>query len=363
MPGIPSEPQPPPFHIPSVDITPYIEDPTGPAAQAIIDSIRTACLSTGFFQLFGQGVPRSLQSNVFSAASKFFALPESAKLPISLGPRTQFRGYNKFASQSYGDDVLPDLKEGFFLGADIEPSHPQVLENRYYAHPNVWPPEDLLPQSEFKDPLMEYYNAMLRLSDTVFDLVAATFPPGSRSLDEFRKDIVCPMRLLHYTPTPNFIPKDGSTATHNTNDNDKTHNQKPQFGASAHTDFNSITLLLQDEHEGLEVFDRDSQTWNLVPPNKDAYVVNLGDLMIKLTDGVYKSSLHRVVNRNPNEDRMSVVFFNVGNVDYKIRPLWGGGEGKGMGMTVEDWMLSKMRFAYERRAKAEEPEPGLNPTV
>ena len=133
---------------------------------------------------------------------------------------------------------------------------------------------------------MKYHNAMQRLSNTVFDLIAATFPPGSRSLDEFRKDIVCPMRLLHYTPTPNFIPKDGSTATHNTNDNNKTHNQKPQFGASAHTDFNSITLLLQDEHEGLEVFDRDSRTWNLVPPNKDAYVVNLGDLMIKLTHGV-----------------------------------------------------------------------------
>ena len=194
---------------------------------------------------------------------------------------------------------------------------------------------------------MKYYNAMQRLSNTVFDLIAATFPPGSRSLDEFRKDIVCPMRLLHYPLTPNFIPKDGSTATNNTNDNNKTHHQKPQFGASAHTDFKSITLLLQDEHEGLDGFDRASQTWNLVPPNKDAYVVNLGDLMSKLTDGVYKSSLHRVVNRNPNEDRMSVVFFNVGNVDYKIRPLWGGGEGTGMGMTVEDWMLSKMRFAYD----------------
>ena len=363
MPGISSKPEPSSFHIPSVDITPYLEDPTSPAALAVVDSIRAACLSTGFFQLFGHGIPRSLQSNVFSAARKFFALPTSAKMSIELGPKTKYRGYGKLASQSYSDDTLPDLKEGFFFGAELEPSHPHVRENRYFGHPNLWPPEELLPQSEFKDPLVEYHNAMLHLSSIVFDLVAATFPPGSRPLDEFRKDIVCPMRLLHYPPTPNFIPKDGSTANNGTSDNNKTHNQKPQFGASAHTDFNSITLLLQDEHEGLEVFDRASQTWNLVPPNKDAYVVNLGDMMSKLTGGVYKSSLHRVINRNPNEDRFSVVFFNVGNVDYKIRPLWGEGEGKGMGMTVEEWMLSKMKFSVGRHAKAEEPEPEVESIV
>ena len=85
--------------------------------------------------------------------------------------------------------------------------------------------------------------------------------------------------------------------------------------------------------------------------------------MSKMTDGVYKSSLHRVVNRNPNEDRMSVAFFNVGNVDYKITPLWGEGEGKAMGMTVEEWMLSKMKLAYERHAEAEEPKPEVKPTV
>ena len=87
--------------------------------------------------------------------------------------------------------------------------------------------------------------------------------------------------------------------------------------------------------------------------------------MSKLTGGVYTSSLHRVINRNPNEDRFSVVFFNVGNVDYEIRPLWGEGEGKEteMGMTVEEWILSKMKFSMGRHAKTEEPEPEVKPTV
>ena len=86
--------------------------------------------------------------------------------------------------------------------------------------------------------------------------------------------------------------------------------------------------------------------------------------MSKMTDGVYKSSLHRVVNRNPSEDRMSVVFFNVGNLDYRIRPLWGEGEEKGKGkeMTVEEWMLNRMNFSYGKHAKAE-PEPEVQPTV
>lgn len=74
---------------------------------------------------------------------------------IELGPKTKYRGYGKLASQSYSDDTLSDLKEGFFFGAELESSHPHVRENRYSGHPNLGPPEELLPKDEFEDPLME----------------------------------------------------------------------------------------------------------------------------------------------------------------------------------------------------------------
>ena len=140
------------------------------------------------------------------------------------------------------------------------------------------------------------------------------------------------MRLLHYPPTP---VGDGTG--------------KRQLGASAHTDFNAVTLLLQDEHEGLEVFDHVRGEWVLVPPNKDAYVVNMGDLISKMTGGMYKSSLHRVLNKG-EADRYSVVFFHVGNLDHKLSNLWGHEEEE-KSMTIEEYMLDRMNFSYGKHAK------------
>lgn len=93
-----------------------------------------------------------------------------------------------------------------------------------------------------------------------------------------------------------------------------------QLGSSAHTDFGAIALLLQDDHAGIKVQDRKTGDCVRVPPNKDAYVVNLGDMMSRITRGHYKSSIHRAINKNL-VDCYSVVFFFDGNVDYKLRPL------------------------------------------
>jgi isopenicillin N synthase-like dioxygenase len=166
----------------------------------------------------------------------------------------------------------------------------------------------------------------------VLDLIAATLPYGPHVFDEMRaQDPACPLRLLHYPPTPAEDPK------------------KRQLGSSAHTDFSAITLLMQDEHEGLEVLDHSTGEWVLVPPNKDAYVVNLGDMMHKLLNGLYQSSTHRVVNRNKT-DRYSVVWFFDGNLDFKLKPLSASGlEGKeDPVMTCEQYMFDRLNFSYGR---------------
>ncbi|MCJ1291609.1 2-oxoglutarate-dependent dioxygenase mpl2 [Xylographa carneopallida] len=322
-------PKPAAFYIPSVDITPYLADPASPAAQTVIADIRTACLSTGFFQLLGHGVPADLQARVFAGVAKFFALPQPAKRAIRATKDTGFRGYDLLASQSYEADVLADLKEGFFMGADLAPTHPHVRAKRFFAAPNVWPPEELLPANEFREPLERYYEAMLRLCGTVLDLLAATLPYGPGIFDDFRgPEPACPQRLLHYPPTP---PQALA---------------KRQLGASAHTDFSAVTLLLQDEHEGLEVLDRETGMWVLVPPNPDAYVVNLGDMMKVFTRGVYQSSMHRVVNKNKT-DRYSVVWFLDGNLDCKLVPVGSTDEAeREKAMTAEEYMFDRMNFSY-----------------
>ena len=320
------------FYIPSVDITPYLADPTSPAAQKVIDDIREACLSTGFFQLLGHGVSSSLQASVFKAAAKFFALPVDAKMALSAKKNSGYKGYDVMASQSYQTDMLPDLKEGFVTGADLPADDPRVLAKRFFAAPNIWPSAELLSPEEFREPVEAYYKAMTQLCAVVLDLVAATLPYGPHVFDEFKaQDPACPLRLLHYPPTPAEDPINR------------------RLGSSAHTDFSAITLLLQDEHEGLEVQDQSTGEWVLVPPNKDAYVVNLGDMMHKLLSGAYKSSLHRVVNRNKT-DRYSIVYFFDGNLDFKLKPLHAKGlEAKEDAvMTCEEYMFDRLNFSYGR---------------
>ena len=320
------------FYIPSVDLTPYLNDPNSSAAQKVIDDIREACLSTGFFQITGHGVSHSLQASVFEAAAKFFALPFDEKMALSAKRNSGYKGYDVMASQSYQTDVLPDLKEGFVTGADLPADDPRVLGKRFFAAPNTWPSEDLLAPEEFREPVEAYYKAMMKLCGVVLDLVAATLPYGPHIFDEFRAhEPACPLRLLHYPPTPAEEPT------------------KRQLGSSAHTDFSAITLLLQDEHEGLEVLDQTTGEWALVPPNKDGYVINLGDMMHKLTQGVYKSSMHRVVNRNKT-DRYSVVFFFDGNLDFKLKPLGATGleEKEDAIMTAEEYMFDRIKFSYGR---------------
>ena len=102
---------PTPFYIPTIDIAPYIANPSSPEADGIIKEVRKACVSTGFFQITGHGVPRSLQTDVLDAAAAFFALPFEEKKKLDAKTTVGHRGYDLLASQSYEPGVLPDLKE------------------------------------------------------------------------------------------------------------------------------------------------------------------------------------------------------------------------------------------------------------
>jgi isopenicillin N synthase-like dioxygenase len=317
----------PPFYIPSVDISPYLEDPTSPEAQTVIDNVRTACISTGFFQLLGHGISPDLQKAALKAAERFFELPMERKMALKAGPMTGFKGYEVLLGQSYQTDVLPDLKEGFTCSLDLPEGDERRTQKRFLTAPNVWP-EELAP-GEFREPVEAYQDAMLKLCNVVLNLLAATLPFSPHVFDDFKTDPACPLRLLHYPPMVADTSK--------------------QQGASAHTDFGAVTLLLQDEHEGLEVLDYETGEWRLVPPNKDAYVVNLGDMMTKLLGGRYKSSMHRVINRAPT-DRYSIVYFFDGCRNFELRPL-GEGAVDGNGepyMTAEEYMFDRMKFSFQR---------------
>ncbi|GAD92453.1 2OG-Fe(II) oxygenase family oxidoreductase, putative [Paecilomyces variotii No. 5] len=316
------------FYIPQVNIEPFLKDPDSATSKTIIEEVRAACRSTGFFEITGHGIPKSLQKEVFGAASQFFKLSFDEKKRLDASKQIGYRGYDMLASQAYGKDLLPDLKEGFYIGIDIPKTDPRA--GRFFTGPNVWPDESLLPASQFKDPCTMYFSAMLQLSFRIMALLARTLPYGPHIFDEFiANDPAAPLRLLHYPPPP--MASVGPEQ------------QKKQFGASAHTDFGAITILLQDENPGLEVLDQDADSWVPIDPNPGAYVVNVGDMLSLWTSGEYKSSVHRVISKNPT-DRYSVVFFLDGNLDCSLNPL-DGSENRGP-KTVEEHMTRRLTASY-----------------
>ncbi|KAH6678479.1 2og-Fe oxygenase family protein [Halenospora varia] len=315
------------FHIPTINVSPYLASPTSPSSLQIINAVREACITTGFFQIIGHGIPRELQDEVFKGSAEFFKLgmEEKKKLDKSESVGASNRGYELIGNQGLQEGTLPDLKEGFYIGQEIPASDPRVQASAFLMGPNLWPSPSLLPEPLFRQPMEKYYQAMYSLSLTIMDVLAATLPYGPKVFQEFcSNDAVASIRLLHYPPD--------------------TSNDERQLGAGAHTDFGAITLLLQDE----------------TGDYKDAYVVNVGDMLEMWTSGRYKSGLHRVVNRG-GKDRYSVPFFFDGNVECVLNPLDGGEVvGGGRALSVEEHMRERFGTTYGRGKEKEDGKMNFN---
>ncbi|TVY64356.1 2-oxoglutarate-dependent dioxygenase citB, partial [Lachnellula suecica] len=234
---MPSQTEPPAsgFYVPVIDISPYLESPTSASSLEIISQVREACISTGFFQIINHGVPQSLQDEVFKGSAAFFGLSmeEKTKLDKSTSVGASNRGYEIIGNQGLQEGTLPDLKEGYYIGQEIPASDPRIQRNAFLMGPNLWPP---LPTAIFREPMEKYFTAMFSLSLKILDIIAATLPYGLDVFEEFvGNDAVSSIRLLHYPPDVS--------------------NDERQLGAGAHTDFGAVTLLLQDECGGLQVWD------------------------------------------------------------------------------------------------------------
>jgi isopenicillin N synthase-like dioxygenase len=205
---------------------------------------------------------------------------------------------------------------------------PVAVAHPYFAGPNRWLPEEIQPHSVFREPAERYMAEMHRLIGVMFRVVAAGMPYGPNVFDEFISGV--PLAVLspkHYPPR-----------------------EEAGLGSGPHTDFGALTLLLQDRISGLQVLWRDE--WVDVPPNPDAYVVNIGDMLQRWTRGEYKSTVHRVLAPKGETHRYSVPFFFNGNLDTKIAPLDGVREGDKV-LTVEEHMVERFMstFLAEKNGK------------
>ena len=289
--------------IPLIDLNNALQ-PGAPRSTEVAQQMRAAGLSAGFFYVSHHGIAASLVEQQFSATKALFDLPMAAKEAISLKKSACMRGYEALGLQTLDASARPDLKESFYCGQPYPPEHPYVRQGFYSYGSNQWPAE--LP--ELQAQCTAYIDAMLVLARRLMQLIALSLAlpedwfdgergGGAHSASPADSPLVT-LRLLRYPPHPADA-------------------DERSFGAGAHTDWGSITLLAQDRLGGLEVQMPDGH-WAAATPIDGTFVVNLGDMMPRWTNGLYHSNPHRVRNlHSGGQPRHSIPFFY--SPDYLVR--------------------------------------------
>ena len=265
--------------------------------QALALSLASACLHTGFFYIRDHGISPALIDRVFRDSRALFGLPEKQKQAIHKAHSRANRGYEPMKGQTLEPGTPPDLKEGFYIGEELDDADPRVQAGRFNQGANQWP--EMLP--DFRDTMTEYFNAMNGLGTRIMEALALSLDLDPGFFGDFCHQPLSTLRLLHYPPQP-ANPAPG------------------EKGCGAHTDFGGVTVLLLDDNPGLQVWDAHSEQWIEADPIPGTFVVNLGDMIARWTNDRYRSTLHRVVNTSGKE-RFSVPFFFSGNPDHTVTCL------------------------------------------
>jgi isopenicillin N synthase-like dioxygenase len=306
--------------VPVIDFAPVRDGAPDPVAR-VARSVHDACRDTGFFTVVNHPVPPAAIAAVFDASKRFFALPEAERMRSHMGESDTFRGY--LPMDRYGEarhfrgTAIPgfqlhldegtrqareerrkihnNLNDAFQISAELPPDDPDVRAGKPLHGPNLWP--DL---SEFKEPLLAYYDIMRAFALEMARVFARGLGVEADHFTRHYRKPLMQLRLLRYLPqAPEAALASGEVA--------------------AHCDGGGFTLLQQDGTGGLEIKTRAGE-WVVVPPVENSFVVNVGDTMKLWTNDRFTSTPHRVVNRYGSE-RYSIGFFANPDYDAVITPV------------------------------------------
>jgi isopenicillin N synthase-like dioxygenase len=275
----------------------------------------------GFAVIADHGIPHELIHRAEDKAKAFFALPEQAKRKYAIEGGGGARGYTPFGIETAKGAKAHDLKEFWHVGRDLPPGH------KFAAHmpPNIWPEEI----ASFRDTFTQLYAAFDRTGLKILRAIARYLGIDEDYFVDTVRDGNSVMRLLHYPPI------EGEPGGH--------------VRAGAHEDINTITLLLGAEEAGLELLTRDGR-WIPVSPRPGELVVNIGDMLQRLTNGKLRSTSHRVVNppaERRGRSRYSMPFFLHFRSDFLIEALPGtvpeGEQPKWPPITADDYLQERLR--------------------
>lgn len=269
-----------------------LQDDKAQFAQQIGDSFKTF----GFAMVKDHGIDADLIDRAWRMTAEFFALPEAEKRRYFNPAIAGARGYTPFGTEIAKGASAHDLKEFWHIGRDLPPGSPLADAS---MPPNVWPDQP----AGFAELFTELYRQFDQTGATILSRIAVYLGLDEHWFDPAIEDGNSVMRLLHYPPL------DGVTGE--------------AIRAGAHGDINLITLLLGAEEAGLELLTKDGSWMNASPP-AGALVINVGDMLERLTNHMLPSTIHRV--RNPDAQRArfsrySMPFFLHLRSDFPIKTL------------------------------------------
>jgi isopenicillin N synthase-like dioxygenase len=262
----------------------------GAARQQFVRTVGESLADIGFFAVRNHGVPDSLLDTAYSVAKQFFHQPGAAKQRYHDAAKKGQRGFTGMGKEHAKDSEAADLKEFWQVGRPGW-SHPA-----YGA--NVWPTE----VPAFAETFTELYERLDGLGQVLLQACAAYIDEPADRFAAMAQGSDTIVRVQYYPPVGKDVPAGA-------------------VRSAAHEDINLITLLSGATAEGLELLRRDG-TWMPVHTGFDTIVVDSGDMLQNVTNGLYKSTTHRVVNpADGGSERFSIPCFIHARSEVDLSPL------------------------------------------
>lgn len=269
-----------------------------PGRDAVAAQIGAACRRHGFFYVTGHGVDAALVRRLEALSRDFFARDTEFKMQwrMERGGRA-WRGYFPLGGELTSG--RPDWKEGLYLGTELADDHPAVRARTPVHGRNLFPEVE-----GFRSAILAYMDAVTQLGHRLMEGIALSLGLDAAYFhDRYTADPLVLFRIFNY---PTQAVPEGLDV---------------QWGVGEHTDYGLLTLLHQDDVGGLAV--HTPQGWIAAPPIAGAFVCNIGDMLDRMTGGLYKSTPHRVTRNTSGRDRLSFPLFFDPNFEARVQRIEG----------------------------------------
>ena len=309
------------MQIPKIDISEIEEKEF---SRTLLQDFFSAYNKYGFGYIINHGIEKTLIEQLFQVSKQFHSQPLSEKMRVALDHN--HRGYIAINTSTDVNSKLADVKkpnqsESFMMMREDKSELPDV----YLSGPNQWPKLE-----NFKEVLEKYTFNMTKLGRNLMRLALLSSGVRDLSVMQILDKPTIWLRLLHYPPISKNSPSD-------------------LYGSAPHTDFGCLTILAQDEIGGLQVQTREGE-WIDVPKLEGSFVVNVGDMLSRYTNGLLRSTPHRVINKSGKE-RFSCPFFFDPHTNAVVQPLKGTGKPKFSPINFGEFLREELEASYEKHKK------------